>query len=82
MVMDGEEIYRCPRRPILDQPEFIATVIGQYRTYMRGYLPDAGSLEDQGYRYTVLMGIVENAVTEAQAEIDRRERRKAKNPGG
>jgi hypothetical protein len=75
-VLDGEEIKRCPRRPILDNPGYFTSVFTAYKAYIRGYLPDSGSMEDQGYRFTVAMAIVDNAVAEAQAETDRRERNK------
>lgn len=72
MVLDGAEIKRCPRRPIKENPRGIETVLLAYRSYIRGYLPDPGSLQDQGYRYVRSMQIVDMAVTEAEAELRRR----------
>lgn len=76
MRMDGEDYYRCPRRPFLDQPELVNSVLSAYQSYIKGYLPDPGSLEDQGYRYVVSMFLVDAAVNEAKEELDRRARSK------
>lgn len=76
MRLDGKDVFRCPRRPILDDPRFFDTVLTQYKAYIRGYLPDPGSLLDQGHRYVVSMAVVEGAIAEAEQEQERRERKK------
>lgn len=78
MSLDGVDIYRCPRRPILDDPNYYTSVFLAYKAYIRGYLPDEGSLEDQGYRFAHTMAVVENAVSEARAEQERRDARKSR----
>lgn len=82
MILDGVELTRCPRRPIYENEMYVATVLNAYRTYMRGILPNEGSLEDQPFRYVALMTVVEMTVAEAQAELDRRAARKARKAGG
>jgi len=75
VMLDGHELWRCPRRPIYEKPAYFASVFQAYRSYMRGYLPDPGSLEEQGYRYTIAMMVIDSAVAEAQAEQDRRSKK-------
>lgn len=50
MVLDGEELERCPRRPILDDPQFYGEFFRLYRAYQKGLLPEEGALNSQPYK--------------------------------
>lgn len=77
---DGERSPRCPRRPLLEEPDYYASIFEAYRHYMKGYFPDPGSLQMQAHRYVTLMRVVEQAVEEAEKDRDRRENSKGHKP--
>lgn len=74
MKFDGEKVLRCPRRPILEDPEKYASIFEAYRSYMKGQFPDPGPLNAQSHRYVVYMRTMEDAVDEAQRDKERRDR--------
>ncbi len=47
LVIDGEEQRRCPRRPILEDPEYYSDIFYLYRKSEAGYLPEDGGLNNQ-----------------------------------
>jgi hypothetical protein len=77
LTLEGEKLYRCPRRPLLDKTAYFEAVFAHWRTYMKGHLPDVGPLGNQGHRYVTLMRVVEEAVDHAQAEASRRAQQRA-----
>lgn len=80
--MDGEELTRCPRRPLLDDPALFKEAFEVYSWYKRGYFPDQGSYLDQAAAYVQFIDIFERAIAEAKAVKDEREgtRQNVKNP--
>lgn len=47
MKLDGEDLLRCPRRPILDNPEFYSRLFGRYRHYQKGHFFEEGAIGSQ-----------------------------------
>jgi hypothetical protein len=47
VVLDGEEMTTCPRRPILDDPEFYGDLFGRFRRYQKGLFYDEGAVGSQ-----------------------------------
>ena len=45
--IDEEEVHRCPRRPILDDPRGWERLLTYNTLYQRGFLPDAGGVSEQ-----------------------------------
>ena len=66
--IDDEEIWTCPRRPILDHPEFFAEVLGAYRDYQKGFLPEPGGTMSQPKRLMQCFKVIEHTVNECSAE--------------
>lgn len=73
MKFDGERVKRCPRRPLLEEPDRYASIFAAYRSYMKGQFPDPGPLHAQAHPFVVYMQIVEDAVAEAEKDRERRE---------
>ncbi|SNS83854.1 MULTISPECIES: hypothetical protein [unclassified Azospirillum] len=69
---DGEEARRCPKRPLLDQPEALAAVFTAYRWFTKGHLIESGSWIDQPAVYCDLMQIIDMAQADAEAEMTTR----------
>ncbi len=67
LVMDGENVWRCPRRPIKDDPKYWEKLLFHYQLFRDGYLTDGGSIMDQSFKAITLFG----AVQDIQSEADR-----------
>lgn len=70
-IMDGEELKRCPRRPVLDHPTSLEWFFRLYSWYKKGHLPDAGSYLDQAAAMSQLVEIFDRAVADAEAVKER-----------
>lgn len=77
MVFDGEETRRCPRRPVFEDPELFLLAFEHYGHYMKGFLPDEGSLQSQGNRFVRYVSIIREASSEAQAAREEQEKVRA-----
>lgn len=71
--MDGEELYRCPRRPWLDNPQLYNELFDYYNWMEKGYLPDPGTYDDQGVKFRPFMGIIRTALHDAQKATHERQ---------
>lgn len=44
----GEEVFRrCPRRPLLEDPEFFSDLFWSHQQFKKGILPEEGALKSQ-----------------------------------
>lgn len=78
VVLDGKELERCPRRPMLDDPAFYNAMLKAYSWYKRGHFPDTGTYLDQAAAYTEMLDIFELAISEAKAVLEKENERKSK----
>lgn len=70
---DGEEITRCPRRPILDDDGTLSRMLTTYRDKEGGYLPEPGAMDDQPHRLVNAWRIIGNVMSHVrQAKQDER----------
>jgi len=83
--IDHEEVFRCPRRPIKDDPAFWRRLLFYYGMFKKGHLPDPGAVAEQSARAMQLFGLLEDAVAMCQQELaarDRQAQAKCGLPGG
>ena len=76
MVLDGEEIHRCLRRPIYVNPAYFSLVFKSYRAWKKhGVLQEDGGLQSQPHKLMILLDITDAAVSYCEAERAEKERR-------
>ena len=83
--IDHEEVFRCPRRPIKDDPDYWRRLLFFYGMYKKGHLPDPGAVSEQSNKAMQLFGLVDDAVALCQQELaarDRQRQGKSGWPGG
>lgn len=80
--LDGEDFYRCPRRPIYEEPEMWSEVLSSFYDYQANRYPEAGGMQDQPYQYLELMRVMSSAKYEAEEvkEKQRQAKDQAANP--
>ena len=66
--IDGEEVWRCPRRPIKDDPGYWRRLLFFYGMYRKGHLPDPGAVSEQSNKAMQLFAIVDDVVAGCAAE--------------
>jgi hypothetical protein len=80
----GVEQRRCPRRPILDDPELYSSLFWLYRNAQRGIMVEPGGLQDQPHALTRAFKEIDVAkahVDKAKEESDARKRRRTAKAG-
>lgn len=76
MVFDGEEIPRCPRRPILDDDGTLGRMLTTYREREAGFLPERGATDDQPHRLVDAWRVIGNVMSHVRAaKADERQSR-------
>lgn len=78
MTLDGVEIFRCPRRPLLDDPQFFNLIFSTYRHYKDGFLPVSGGILDQAPKMMRAMSAMSTVLEELREEASVKARAKAK----
>lgn len=68
VVMAGEEYYRCPLRPLYENPDKLPEIIWYYRSYNKGFLPVEGGLLDQPHKLLSCIKVIDKAYNMAEAE--------------
>lgn len=77
LILDGEELKRCPRRPILEGPEFYGDLFWLYRSYQKGFLPEEGNLHSQPAALMEMFRIIDRTLdTCEQARREKEAKRK------
>jgi hypothetical protein len=74
--LDGEKQVRCPRRMMLDEPQFISEVWWLYSKYTDGILPEHGGLYDQPARFIAVVRLLDNVKASATSEQEDRDKRR------
>lgn len=72
--LDGEELVRCPSRPLLDDPMLYSELFWLYRSYKEGHMPEASTLGlyGQPHRLLRMFRVIDGAFSDLQAEKDNR----------
>lgn len=73
---DGQELKRCPRRPLLDETDYFDNIFDVYSWYKQGHLPEEGTWRDQPAKFCSTMRAMERAFNEADDEKRAREESK------
>jgi len=80
IMLDGEPLPRCPRRPILDEPEYFIDLFEDLYWFRKGFLPNEGTWLDQSERFVKSIHIFDRYVDKGSDEkkrlSDARERAK------
>ena len=66
--IDGEEVWRCPRRPIKDDPGYWRRLLFFYGMFKKGHLPDPGAVSEQSNKAMQMFAIVDDVVADCAAE--------------
>jgi hypothetical protein len=77
LAIDGEDVWRCPRRPLKDDPAYWDRLLWFYGLYKKGHLPDPGGVTEQSHKAMELFRILEDVTDDCAREKAERERRKA-----
>ena len=72
----GEVLERCPRRPLLDAPQFWAEVFWLYQNWSKGILPDGSTLRTNPAKLIEVIRHMDDAMAEAKLEREEREQRR------
>lgn len=75
--LDGEKLTRCPRRVLLDRPDYFSELFWLHSNYSNGILPESGGLADQPHKLMASIRTLIRARQEAEDEKDEREKRRA-----
>jgi len=62
-----EEVWRCPRRPVKDDPGYWRRLLFFYGMYKKGHLPDPGAVALQSNKAMQLFAILDDVVAECSA---------------
>lgn len=64
--IDDEEVWRCPRRPIKDDPVYWQRLLLFWKHYKEGHLPDAGPITRQSFRALTLFGVMDDTMVDVE----------------
>ena len=76
--INGEELYRCPNRPLLDDPVYYNELFLVFGWYKKGFFPDDGTYLDQPNKLVECFSIID--YTHKQIEKHLEEKNKKKSP--
>ena len=68
IIINGEEIYSCPRRPLKDNPLGYSELFGLFQHYKNGFLPEGGGIMDQSPKLMNLLSICDMVVSEIEQQ--------------
>lgn len=66
VLFEREPIMRCPRRPILDDPDGIGEVLWSWQDRGKGYLPNPGGMGDQPAKLVQAWRVVDNVTSKTR----------------
>ncbi len=79
LTIDNELVWRCPRRPLLDDPAYWKRLLFHYSLYKDGHLPDEGAVSSQSFKALSLFGVIGDATSECeQDKADRAAEKRAR----
>ena len=68
LTIDNEMIWRCPRRPLLDDPAYWSKLLFSYSLFRDGHMIDEGSVSSQSFKAMTLFGIIQDAMAAVETE--------------
>lgn len=68
---------RCPRRPLLDRPDYFQELFWLYSNYSEGILPQKGGLDDQPSKLMASIRVLKGTQEEAQREKTEADRKRS-----
>ncbi len=80
LLIDGEEWFQCPRRPLKDNPLYWNFLLSQFVYYRAGHLPAGPAIQDQPAKLMTLLREINGVIGELQE--NERSRPKHKGPPG
>ena len=78
ITLDGKDTYACPRQTIYEEPEFWGRLLKYYGFYLKGFLPEDGSILSQSNSLMEAFRILDAV----NAECDENAREKKTRPKG
>lgn len=69
-IIDGQEEWRCPRRPILEQPAEFGYYLKLYRQYRLGVLPESGAMMEQAEYIMRVFDILDVVYAEVDEQLN------------
>ena len=66
--IDDEEVWRCPRRPVKDDPVYWQRLLFYYGMFKKGHLPDPGAVSEQSNKAMQLFALLDDAVADCSRE--------------
>ena len=78
-MMDGEQLWRCPRRPYFEDPRWFNEVFQAYRWREKGYLSQGGGYDDEVCTFPDLMDVIDTALSDAAEAKQKKEERRRSN---
>ena len=66
LMLDGETILRCPRRPYLDNSAWYNHVLSSYKYAQKGMLTEPGTWLDQGAKLISAFAVLDAATEDAK----------------
>ena len=82
MHLDGEDLKRCPLRPMLDDPAWYSEVFLAHRWREKGQLPEPGTWKDQPAKLPGLMSVMDEAIADGQTAHHERQAKRQKGASG
>lgn len=76
LFIDGQELWRCPRRPFLEETGLYSQLFWFYKQFLNGFLPEDGGLNSQPNKLMEAFHIIANAVADGEREKKEMERRR------
>lgn len=67
-VIEGEERWDCPRRPVKDEPSEWNAMLRHFQMFKKGHFADGGAMNDQAAFYVDLMQLIGTTVAQCEAE--------------
>ena len=78
ITLDGEDTYACPRQTLHEEPYFWGSLLKYYGFYLKGYLPEDGSIISQSNALIDAFRILDTV----NAECDENKRTQINRPKG
>ena len=76
MNFDGENIFRCPKRPYLEKQAWFDRLLMIWHWSEKGHFADEGTYMDQANSVTTLIPVINTSKNEAENAKAERERKK------
>lgn len=73
-IIGGEEFHRCPRSPLLEDPEYFSEVFWGHQQFKKGMLPEEGALLSQPAKLMELYFTIDRTRNWCEREKEKRQK--------